>query len=378
MSLRSFPRLPAPWRLLGFCFALATVFGVIGAAEHHVQMVNKGGDVTIAHAIAQGMPYWYVWAVLAPLVIWFARRVPIRRPGLGWRIGAHVAAAAVFTILHATLHEAVSTAIGLMNQASVLEFTQSSLARAFFSLGVDLIVYAAILGAYYAFTLAERLKEREIAASRLAAQLAQARLDALQSQLKPHFFFNAMNTVAMLVRAHDEKLALRTLAGMSDLLRHILQEDPPALVPLREELSFIERYLEIEQIRFHDRLQVAVEADEATLDTPVPNLLLQPLVENAVKHGVSRRAGASRIWVRATLAEARLRVVVADDGPGFSSRRSESRGEGVGLRNTRARLQEMYGERGRLELSDAPAGGALVTIELPVTTPAAVLEPAPA
>jgi LytS/YehU family sensor histidine kinase len=291
---------------------------------------------------------------------------------------AHAGFAVAMSLLHSTLEVGFASLIGLFTQGSVLQFTRSSVSTAFSSLGYDLMAYSAIIGTFHAFSFYRRLRERESAASRLAAQLAQARLEALQNQLKPHFFFNAMNTVAMLVRAGDNTLAVRTLSGMSDLLRHVLRDDPPALVPLREELDFIEQYLAIERIRFNDRLRVSLEADEAAREAMVPNLLLQPLVENAVRHGIGARAGASRIEVRAGIRDGRLMLTVTDDGPGFDSRETKSDGEGVGLRNTRARLREHYPGQSRLELRNAPGGGAIVTIELPVQTSVPALEPAPA
>jgi two-component sensor histidine kinase len=377
MPEQPLPRL-SPWLIVLFSLALATVLGAIAAGQHHLLMVHQGGDLTIQHALLMGMPYWYGWALIAPLVVWFCRRVPLEGPRLTRRLVAHAGFAIGMSLLHSTLEVGFASLIGLLTQGSVLQFTRSSVSTAFSSLGYDLMAYSAIIGTFHAFSFYRRLREREIAASRLAAQLAQARLEALRNQLKPHFFFNAMNTVAMLVRAGDNTLAIRTLSGMSDLLRHVLQDDPSTLVPLREELEFIERYLAIEQIRFNDRLRFSLEADESAREAMVPNLLLQPLVENAVRHGIGARAGASLIEVRASIRDGRLMLSVTDDGPGFHNRAARSDGEGVGLRNTRARLREHYPDQSRLDLRNAPGGGAIVSIELPVQAPAPTLEPAPA
>jgi two-component system LytT family sensor kinase len=365
------------WLLVFSSLALATILGAIASGQHHMSMVYTGGDLTTFHALAMGMPYWYLWALLAPLVIWFARRVPLEGSRLGWRLAAHVGVAILIAFLHGTLEIGFRTLVVFRDPVSVMRFTQSSLTQTFFSRGTDLLAYGAILGIYYGFTLYRRLREREIAASRLAAQLAQARLEALRSQLKPHFFFNAMNTIAMLVRTQENTLAIRTLTGMSDLLRHVLQEDPPALVPLREELEFITQYLEIERIRFHDRLRPQICADELALEAMVPNLLLQPLVENAVRHGVSRRAGAGRVEVAAVAHDGRLLLTISDDGPGFSTDINRSAGEGVGLRNTQARLRELYGDDCRIEFRDGADGGAVVLLELPLRAPLPLPVPTP-
>jgi signal transduction histidine kinase len=361
----------SPWFLVGIGFVLSTILGLIASWQHHATMVYQGGDRTAAHALGMGMPFWYLWALLAPVVIWFARRVPVEGGRWWLRALAHGGFALVISLVHASLEIGLRELVVFHAHSSILHITRSSLVQAFYSLGTDLLVYGAILGAWYLLTLFQKLREREIAASRLEAQLTQARLAALRSQLQPHFFFNAMNTIAMLVRAQENSLAIRTLAGMSDLLRHVLQEDPPALVPLREEVVFVERYLEIERIRFHDRLNPVIHVDAEAQEVPVPNLLLQPLVENAVRHGVGRRTGASLIEIRARVQNGRLALSVRDDGPGFA--RSSNAGAGVGLRNTRERLQQLYDEGFSLELTDHPGGGALVTIEIP----AAVGHPSP-
>jgi signal transduction histidine kinase len=365
MSERRTPGLPTKWQLFGLTVVLATILGLIGSYQHHATMVYQGGDLSAGHALGMGMPFWYLWALLAPLVVWFARRVPLEGPNKLGRILGHGGFALVVSLLHATLEIGFRGIVVFNSHNTPLSLARSSFIQAFYSLGTDLLVYGAILGSWYLFSIYRKLQEREIAASRLEAQLNEARLFALRSQLKPHFFFNAMNTIAMLVRANENALAIRTVAGMSDLLRHVLQENPAPLVPLREELDFVGRYLEIERVRFHDRLRPRIEVDPAALDLMVPNLLLQPLVENALRHGVGRRAGASLVEVRGTRNNGKLRLAVRDDGPGLAANNS-SAGVGIGLRNTRERLSELYGKNFGFELRDAEGGGAEVVIELPV------------
>ena len=176
-----------------------------------------------------------------------------------------------------------------------------------------------------------------------------------------------MNTIAMLVRKQESDEAVRTIAGLSDLLRYVLEDTRTHEVPLRQELEFVERYLAIEQIRFADRLKVNVDAAPDTLDGHIPNLLLQPIVENAIHHGIASRAAASLIEVTARKVGDMLVLTVRDDGPGLAGRDGD-RGDGVGLGNSRARLAQLYGEVQSLELTDAPSQGALVTITLPFHT----------
>jgi two-component system LytT family sensor kinase len=369
MTDRRLHGISSRWFMPGFVLVLATVLGIIASWQHHATMVYEGGNTSAAHALGMGMPFWFLWALLAPVVVWFARRVPLEGRMWGWRALAHAGFAIVISLIHATVETSWRSLAVFHMHTTVLSLTRGSLVQTFFSLGTDLLVYGAILGTWYVFSLYEKLGEREVAASRLEAQLTQARLQALRSQLQPHFFFNAMNTIAMLVRAQENALAIRTVAGMSDLLRHVLQENPPALVPLGEELDFVRRYLDIECIRFRDRLRPSIHTGPDTLELLVPNLLLQPLVENAVRHGVGRRADASLVEVSAARRNGRLIITVRDDGPGPASTAISSAGGGIGIRNTRERLRELYGDRFLFELKDAPGGGAEVTIELPAEMP---------
>jgi sensor histidine kinase YesM len=227
---------------------------------------------------------------------------------------------------------------------------------------VLLLVYAAIAGCAHAIDLYRKYRRRELEATRLQARLAHARLDALRAQLQPHFLFNTLNTVANLVRKGDRDGAVRTIAGLSDLLRLVLDGSHDDEVPLRAEVDFARRYLGLEQARFADRLVVEVDVSPDTEGALVPNLLLQPIVENAVRHGIARRPGAGRIRIEAARVEEHLVVRVTDDGPGPGN---GTEGRGLGLGNTRQRLEELYGDAQHLELRAAEDGGAVVEIVLP-------------
>jgi sensor histidine kinase YesM len=172
----------------------------------------------------------------------------------------------------------------------------------------------------------------------------------------------------MLVRRQDNATAVTMIAGLSDLMRSFLDEHPPQEVPLRDELAFLDRYLAVEKLRFQDRLSVRINADPHTLDAFVPNLVLQPLVENAIKHGISRKAASGRLDIEAESSNGTLTLRVRDDGPGPSGPDSGNGAAGIGLRNIRARLEHLYGTAQGLTLSDAPGGGALATITLPFRT----------
>lgn len=217
---------------------------------------------------------------------------------------------------------------------------------------VDIIFYVLIVAI-------ERVQSSNARSTQLESDLRQARLRALEAQLRPHFLFNALNTISSLVRGGQGDAAVRAVAALGDLLRGSLQRTQ-AEVALRDELTLARRYLDLEQARFGDAVSFSVEADPETTDALVPSLLLQPLVENALKHGRDRE-GRARIEIRARSENGRLRLEVRDGGAGPA----QGAPEGIGLSNTRARLEQLYGERGRLDLLAAPGGGAVAVVDLP-------------
>jgi LytS/YehU family sensor histidine kinase len=323
------------------------------------------------------MPFWYLWALFTPLVVWLARRIPLVRTHWVSKLAAHVLIASALALLHSLIIVAIQVALQPAVSEEMFDqpFWKLFTSFAAYELSINLLAYSAIVGITYATDFYRRFKERELAATQLSAQLSRAQLRALRMQLNPHFLFNTMNTIAMLVRKQESDEAVRTLAGLSDLLRYVLEDTSTHEVPMRQELEFIERYLAIEQIRFADRLQVRVDADPDTLDAHVPNLLLQPIVENAIHHGIARRASASLVEVSSRKVGDTLVLTVRDDGPGLKGMGESGVIEGVGLANSRARLAQLYGEVQSLELTDAPTHGAIATITLPfhcepVTAPA--------
>jgi two-component system LytT family sensor kinase len=362
-------RIPA-WLLI----LLATLFGIAAARQHVMTMGMPDGmpRAPFDHGLAMRMPFWYLWALAVPVLQWFARRFPLDR--MRWLGGAalQVAVAIAFSIIHRALELGVQLllpqrlfAVGAPYPESRAEFLTSALAG-------NLGLYAILLAAVYCADYYARYRERELAASQLQGQLAHAQLQALRMQLNPHFLFNALNSISMLVRGGRNPEAVRMLAGLGDLLRGVLEEDRPSEVPLRDELQFLERYLEIEQIRA-GRLKVTMDVAPETMDARVPNLILQPIVENAIRHGIARSSTASLVEIGARRENGSLLLSVRDDGPGV---RPQGR-EGVGLRNTRARLAGMYGDAQGLELANAEEGGALVTIRLPFLRGEAAAEAPP-
>jgi LytS/YehU family sensor histidine kinase len=312
-----------------------------------------------------GMPYWYLWALFVPLVAWCARRFPLTRTRWLAPAAAHLVIALNVTLLHSLLEMGVQQLLG-MRHSSLGTFTVFSAVRAFWYLPGNLLAYAAILGSVIAADYSRRVRRGELAAAALTAELAEARLQALRSQLNPHFLFNAMNSIAMLVRKQENTAAVTMIAGLSDLMRSFLDERAPQEVTLRDELAFIERYLAVERLRFQDRLSVSIAADQRALDAYVPNLVLQPVVENALKHGIARRASAGQLDIRAEASGGTLTLTVQDDGPGpHGAADGNGTLPGLGLGNIRARLALLYGPGERLRLTRGAAGGAITTITMP-------------
>lgn len=316
-------------------------------------------------ALSQNLLFSYLWAAFTPLVAKLARRFPFAGPSLVQTFGAHLAASVVFAVAHSTIFGLVYPAL----MGVPFHFTHQlrgvvSILTVF--LLTNLLTYWGIVGIFWTIEALRLSRERELRASQLEAQLAAARLERLQTQLHPHFLFNALNSVLPLV-FRDRDAAARTVSQLEKLLRRSLDTDAAQLVPLARELEFLEMYLEIQKTRFQDRLRVAFDIPRDVVSARVPNLILQPIVENAIKHGIAAQPGAGRVAISARREDGMLVLRVRDDGPGLDeSPRTVARSEsGLGLANTRERLRQLYGDGQRLDLVNAPEGGLEVSIALP-------------
>ncbi|HEY1494401.1 MAG TPA: histidine kinase [Candidatus Solibacter sp.] len=307
---------------------------------------------------------WLLYAVLTPAVFRISRKFPLERQGLARRIALHIACALAMCVAWATLGQFLRLAIfPPAPNLTITKFGRALEGWIFTTLPFGTGVYFALVGIEHALAYMAQARERETQAVRLTAQLAEARLGALRMQLNPHFLFNSLNAITVLVRDQNTAAAARMLELLSDVLRQVLRAEGSHETPLATELDFLERYLAIEQVRFSDRLRPRVEVDPAIRRAVVPQFILQPLVENALRHGISRRADAGLLEVTARRDGDTLVLTVRDDGPGLGQ--AAAAATGVGLANTRARLAALYGDRASLELANAPGTGVLVTIRLP-------------
>jgi sensor histidine kinase YesM len=229
----------------------------------------------------------------------------------------------------------------------------------------EMMTYWAVVGLSHALSYHREAQSRELRASQLETRLVEAQLQALQRQLQPHFLFNTLNTISALMH-RDVEAADAMIARLSDLLRMSLDMVGVQEVSLKDELDFLSKYLEIERTRFRDRLTVVFDVQPDTFDALVPNLLLQPLVENAIKHGVGPRPAPGTITIRSRRVGGLLELNVQDDGVGLSAARLSDFNRGIGLSNTRSRLEHLYGTLHRFEFRQPPQGGLLVLIEIPL------------
>jgi signal transduction histidine kinase len=295
----------------------------------------------------------YLWAVLC-LAAWaLARAFPLERGRWKGRVAIHLAAAMGLTLFRVVAEQrfqcTVNPAQPCLDVASIPWRGQ----MVFF-------FYLQILGTMYAVEFARRLHQREVSAARLEQELSRAQLRALRAHLQPHFLFNTLNTVVSLVR-RDPDGAEEMIGDLGDLLRASLVHEQTHEVTLREELALLEPYLRIHQVRFGPRLRVEQRIDASLLDARVPPMLLQPLVENAIRHGVGASPQAGQVQIVAERVDDGLRLRVADDGPGFAP----AWREGVGLGSTRARLHHQYAGAARIDTAAAAGGGAAVEVVLP-------------
>jgi len=316
-------------------------------------------------ALAQSLLAAYIWAALTPLVVAIARRELPRRSRWAAPVGILLAASAAFPVIHEAVYQVTYPL--LMGFPIVLPIPLASLAsRLSLSAPTHFVIFWAIVGATWMVTYAALSRERELRASQLETRLVSARLATLKMQLHPHFLFNTLNSILPLV-FRDGDAASRTVVRLADLLRLSLQNEASDLLPLRKELELLQVYLEIQRTRFQDRLSVELDVAPDVGDALVPNLILQPLVENAVKHGIAARPGAGRIEVRVFREnDTRLALRVQDDGPGPPLGGHLGGGPGVGLRNTRDRLELLFGENHDFVFRGAPGRGCEVALSIPL------------
>jgi hypothetical protein len=343
-------------------FAVWTLLGLFDAAQSYLTYAARGSPISLGRAIAFGLALWYAWAILSVFIFAFTRHCPIEHQRWPERLVLHLAAGIFFALVKLAMDYPIIEIFycprpGLM---PFFDFFRVALLSHFHPY---MLIYWAMVGTWHAKEYYLKYRDREQESAHLEQLLSRTRLHLLRSQIHPHFLFNTLNGIATLIHK-DVDSADRMIVRLGELLRVSMENFDSHEVTLRQELSFTRAYLEIEQCRFGIALQSEMFIDERSLDTKVPFLILQPLVENAIRHGIAPNGHSGRVVVRAHLMNKTVRLVVEDSGNG--SNLTPDFKEHIGLSNTRARLDQLYGDEHQLELSRSPLGGLAVTIDIPV------------
>lgn len=355
------PLLRWSWSSVLIVWAIWTALALLSVLSAVITFRQIGRPIEWRWLFTWRLADWYTCAIFTPLLIWMARRWPIERGGWTRTIPLWVVVVSLCVIAKYAL--LMRTIAALMPQAHSPSFREMLSQNFVF----ESMIFWALIGVIHAVLYYYRYREREKEAALLQGQLAEARLEALGAQLHPHFLFNTLQGVSTLLH-RDPDAADQMLARLSDLLRHTLRRAESQEVSLGDELETLDNYVAIQQVRFQDRLSVEKVIGPGAEAVLVPHFVLQPLVENAIEHGIARRAGAGRITIAAATNDDHLELSVTDDGSGVDHS-NDFPVEGIGLGNTRRRLAALYGERAALTLNPAPGGGLRVALIVPLRQP---------
>jgi two-component sensor histidine kinase len=349
------------WAVLALILTGQAWLVVYSANQAHADLPRPGPSLALTELFLSTVAECFIWAFLTLGIFWLARRFPIGRGQWLRSLLVHVAACLACGLLQTLL---ALLAAEIIRQEMPRPTLSANVLFYFFvaKLNNNIFFYWAILAVAHVLNYYRQLRHRELLASQLEAKLAQTRLEILKMQLQPHFLFNTLHAISALIH-QDVELADRMIARLGDLLRTSLENANQQEVAFRQELDFIQPYLEIEKARLGSRLTVSLDIDPAVMDAKVPNLILQPLVENAIRHGISPRPEPGRVAIHACRRNGFLHLAVGDSGPGLPA--AGGLVPGIGLANTRARLEMLYGRNHRLELTTAPEGGLQVGITIP-------------
>ena len=334
---------------------------ILGAVNELAQRRLAGQPPPPAGELLFAGGDWLLYAFLTPAVFAASRRWPLSRPHLRRHALVHVAVSLLFCAAWA----GAGTVLRALLAPRALYYAPAKyfVSWLFITFPFGVAVYLCVVGIEHAIRYFVEARDRELQMARLSEQLSIARFAALQAQVNPHFLFNTLNTIAVLVRDGDRTAAVRIVELLADVLRRTLTRHRSEEVPLAEELELVRHYLAIEQARFSDRLQPAFDIEADVMSAAVPSFALQHLVENAVRHGIARRSDASQVTVAARRSGDVLVINVADDGPGIDEKAAPPKGHGI--ENTRERLRVLHGDRASLTVARVSGGGTVATLRMP-------------
>jgi two-component system LytT family sensor kinase len=350
-----------------------SVIALVSSAELYLFSPRSGPSLSFGHALAIHAPAWAVWALATAPVVALSRRFPFERPLRPRAVALHLAACAATAAAFSVVFAAAAHAFPY--RPSVVSLPRELWNHVVSWAPFLLMAYASLVGIGHALTYAERYAREKAEKATLAAELAAAQLAALRMQLQPHFLFNTLNSIAMLVRSDDAPRAVEMIVLLGDVLRALLRTSSDLEATLASEADLLRRYLAIEQIRFGDRLRVTWRIDDAAARAQVPPLLLQPIVENALRHGLWPAERGGELAISAHRSGDALELEVRDTGVGVPAGFDPARSSGVGLANVCARLAKMYGAAGALEITAASPHGTRVRLRLPYRADGAAAGP---
>lgn len=345
-----------PWFALAYLIAW-TVPGLITTAQLSISYGMRGDSPDLGLLLSVALPGWYIWALLAPAIAWAAWRFPLAHPHWRRRVVLHL----VLTLVAAAAWVALAVTV---RKVFALPGSTEAAAVLVNAAGASLLTYGVILLGVHALRFHLDGRSRALRAAQLAGELSQARLQALSARLQPHFLFNTMHAISAFVRSEPGKAEVM-LAELADLLRMVLDAPDAEIVPLQREIHFAERYLSLQRVRLGDRLEVDVEVEGESAGVGVPILLIQPLIENAVEHGVAARRGAGSVTVRCEVSGGRVRFQIRDDGPGLPEGFDLHHSGRIGLATTASRLEAHFGVDQTFELLEHPDGGVVARVDVP-------------
>ena len=351
-------------RQFGVILGLWTATGFFYGCEIYFLNAHVRHPIDLLDALFRPLPDMWIYAVLTPVVLWFYSHFRFQREKWPRLMGIHIAAVVAYLVIWSALKVALYPVDDLLRGIFLPRNGHLFRLLLIHNAHDALWFYGTTVAVSEVLRYQGKYRERETRAAKLQSQLAHAQLTALKMQLDPHFLFNTLHAVSSLMH-EDASAACKTVEQLSDLLRLSFESGNEQEVTLRREMEFLQGYLEIQKTRLRDRLNVHLHLDPAALEALVPNMILQPLVENAVKYGIASRQTPGNIEIRAEDLGSVLCLAITDDGPGMSQERIDQPGKGLGIANTRARLQQLYGTTHRFSLK-APAGGGMeVRLELP-------------
>ncbi|MDQ3798971.1 MAG: histidine kinase [Acidobacteriota bacterium] len=346
-------------------WAVWTLFAFFFTSQFALQNQLSKNPVSFWQILSWQMVSGYVWFALSPLILWLAQKFPLEAGRWRKSVPIHLVASVAVALFQQAIDTFALTRLGYPPNRQFATFLEAYQFFVFVNLHLSILIYWCVLGIKYTVSYYQKYRERELQTSQLQARLAMSRLQVLKMQLHPHFLFNTLNAISELIYK-DPESAERMIGDLSDLLRMSFQNLEVQEITLKQELEFLRKYLEIEQMRFHDRLKVEMKIAPETLDAQVPNMILQPLVENAIKHGLAPRSEGGKIEIDAQRSNGHLQITVSDDGIGVPFNDVENLPEGVGLSNTRKRLRHLYGEQHKFDLAtSAQKSGLKVNLTIP-------------